>query len=337
MIQGPVRRRATSYDVAIAAGVAQSTVSRCFRDGSNISPDTRAKVFAVAERIGYVPNAMARSLITRRSDMVGVIATRFTLRGNPDLIHALGASLSGAGKSLLLLVVENDWPEAASLRGALEYPLDGLISCAMIEDGLVRRIQQRGVSVVFLNRSVTMPQIDWIKTDNAAAARDVAERLVAAGHRRFLCIAGPIEAPVSRERIEGFVAGLATAGLAAPDVRHADYSYAGGHDAILAHLREAPAPDAVFCANDQLALGAMDALRFDLRLRVPQDVSVVGFDDVAEGSRPTYELTTLRQSSVEIAHAAVDLLLRRLIDPGAASQRVMVPATLIRRGSARLA
>ncbi len=329
--------RATSYDVATAAGVAQSTVSRCFRADSTISAETRTKVLQVAEQLGYVPNAMARSLITRRSNMVAVIATRFTMRGNPDLIYALGESLSAAGKSLLLVTVENDWPTSDALRGALEYPLDGLISCAMLAEAEIRSFLRRGVSLLFYNRSVSLPRIDCVKTDNATAAADVARRLHAAGHRRLLCVAGPPDAPVSQERIAGFMAGLAACGVAPPDVLHADYAYAGGRAAFLAHLATAPRPDAVFCANDQLALGVLDACRFDLGLDVPADISVVGFDDVPEGARPTYELTTLRQNSVEMARMAIELLLRRMQDPALPARRLIVPATLVARASARLA
>jgi DNA-binding LacI/PurR family transcriptional regulator len=329
--------RATSYDVATAAGVAQSTVSRCFRADSNISAETRTKVLEVAERLGYVPNALARSLIMRRSNMVGVIATRFTMRGNPDLIYALGESLSAAGKSLLLVTVENDWPGADALRGALEYPLDGLISCAMLAEPEIASFLRRGVSLLFYNRNVSLPRIDCVKTDNATAAADIARRLHEAGHRNLLCVAGPSDAPVSQERLAGFMAGLTACGVPPPEALHADYSYAGGRAAFLAHIATAPPPDAVFCANDQLALGVLDACRFDLGLAVPADISVVGFDDVPEGARPTYELTTLRQNSVDMAHMAIDLLLRRMQDPKLPARRLIVPATLVARGSARLA
>ncbi len=336
---GGAARRATSYDVAAQAGVAQSTVSRCFQDASTISPETRARVLAAAAQLGYVPNAMARSLITQRSNMVGVLATKYTMRGNPDLIYALGESLAAAGKSLLLVAVESDWPDAAALRGALEYPLDGLISCAMLEDAAVQRFADRGVSMVFYNRSILRPRIDCVGTDHGAGAAEVAERLYAAGSRRFLMLAGPASAPVSQERCRGFLERLANLGVHRTPILHADYSYNGGRAAFLAHAACGPAavlPDAVFCANDQLALGALDACRFDLGLQVPRQLSIVGFDDVPEGARPAYELTTMHQDSVAMAGTAVALLLRRMRDPAAAARRLLVPARLVVRGSARL-
>ena len=329
-------RRATSYDVAIAAGVAQSTVSRCFRDDSNISPATRARVLEAAVGLGYVPNAMARSLITQRSNMVGVIATKYTMRGNPDLIYALGKSLSEAGKSLLLVTVESDFPPAAALRGALEYPLDGLISCAMLDEAEISRFTQRGVSLLFYNRPIVLPRIDSICIDNATGAAALADLLFAGGSRRFLCLAGPVDAAVSQERVSGFLARLGEFGISQTPVLHTDYSYAGGRAAFLAHTQTRSFPDAVFCANDQIALGVIDACRHDLRLRVPEQLSVVGFDDVPEAARPPYRLTTMRQDSVAMAQTAVGLLLRRMREPAVAARRLLIPATLMQRRSARL-
>jgi DNA-binding LacI/PurR family transcriptional regulator len=336
-VPSTAKRRATSYDVAQAAGVAQSTVSRCFTPDSNISPATRERVRAIAASLGYVPNALARSLITQRSNMVAVIATRFTMRGNPDLIYTLGETLAAAGKSVMLVTVPNDLPDEEALRATLEYPIDGLISCALLADDTVRQFLTRGVAMLFYNRSVQAPRIDWIKTDNAEAAADLARRMHRAGHRRFVCVAGPADAPVSRERTGGFTRRLAALGVDETPVLHADYAYDGGKAAFLAHLATYPAPDAVFCANDQLAMGVLDACRFDLKLDVPGDISVAGFDDVPEAARPSYGLTSVRQDSAGMARSAVEMLLTRIANPRISARRVMVPGELIVRGSTTLA
>ena len=329
-------RRATSYDVARAAGVAQSTVSRCFQPGSNISPATRALVTGVADRLGYLPNAMARSLITQRSNLVGVIATNYTLRGNPDVVYALGESLAAAGKQFLLITAENDATTVGDLRGALEYPLDGLISCVLLADAARAEIAARGIPLVLYNRTGPLASADGVTTNHAAAASTVATALHAAGHRRFLCVSGPKHAHVSRLRTGGFLDGLSRLGTGPVPVIETDYSYAGGHRGLLGYAAGNAVPGAVFCANDQLAMGVMDACRFDLGLSVPADVSVVGFDDVAEAARPGYQLTTLRQDSVRMARTAVDILLRRLAEPDAPILSAVVEAALIKRGSARL-
>ena len=329
-------RRATSYDVARAAGVAQSTVSRCFREDGGISAETRARVLSVSRELGYTPNALARGLITRRSDMVGVVITRYTLRGSPDVVYAIGESLKAAGKTVLLITVEADFPPLAALRRALEYPLDGLVSCVLFTDDDLRQLQSRRLPIVFYNRSPERIPADWVAANHFFAAADAASALHAAGHRRFLSVGGPPTALVSRQRIDGFVTRLGSLGIAPPPVLQTDYSYAGGHAAFLAHCRSGERPDAVFCANDQLAMAVMDASRFTLGWRVPEDLSVVGFDDVAEAGRPTYDLTTVRQDTEEMARQAVHLLLLRLADPTAAPVTSLVPAALIRRRSARL-
>jgi DNA-binding LacI/PurR family transcriptional regulator len=330
------KRRPTSYDVARAAGVAQSTVSRCFQNDSNISPATRDLVLDIARQLGYVPNALARSLITRRSNMVGVIATRYTLRGNPDVIYAIGEALAAAGKQLLLVTAERDQPTMDELRGSLEYPLDGLIACVLMADADIRTIQSRAIPMVLFNRHSPRIPVDGVTTNHHDAAGGIADALHQAGHRRFLCVSGPAEAPVSVARRDGFLRRLAELGVHGTPLIETDYSYAGGRDAFLAAVRAAALPDAVFCANDQIALGVMDACRFDLGARVPDDISVVGFDDVAEAARPTYQLTTMRQDSVAMARQAVQLLLRRLRTPDMPVQHGLVAAQFVPRGSARL-
>jgi DNA-binding LacI/PurR family transcriptional regulator len=330
------RRRATSYDVARAVGVAQSTVSRCFRDDGGISPETRARVLEMSRTLGYTPNALARGLITQRSDMVGVVITRYTLRGSPDVVYAIGESLKAAGKTVLLITVEADFPPLTALRRALEYPLDGLVSCVLFADDDLRQLQARRLPMVFYNRSPERIPADWVAANHFFAAADAASALYAAGHRNFLCVGGPPTALVSRQRIDGFMTRLTGLGVTPPPVLDTDYSYAGGHAAFLARCRAGDRPDAVFCANDQLAMAVMDASRFTLGWRVPEDLSVVGFDDIAEAGRATYDLTTLRQDTEEMARQAVRLLLLRLADPAAAPATSLVPATLIRRRSARL-
>lgn len=334
LFKAPLGRRVTSYDVAVAAGVAQSTVSRCFRADSEMSASTRAHIQAVAAQLGYVPNALARSLITRRSNLVAVIVTDFTLRANPAIVGGIGRALAETGKQLLLFAVDAD-DEAAAQQAALAaqtYPLDGLMVAAMLAEDQVRPFLQRGVPVVFFNRPVALAQVDRVATDHAAAARLVARRLHAAGHRRFVCLGGPADWPVNRERAEGFVAELGdgvTVLASGPD-------YAGGRAAFLQHVRRAGPPDAVFCVTDPLAFGVLDACRFDLGLAVPRDLSVIGFDDVAEAAHQGYDLTTVRQPIDQLATAAVDMLMQRLDAPASRARRVLLPGTLVERGSAQI-
>ena len=296
---------------------------------------------AAATALGYVRNALARSLITRRSNLIGVVITQYTMRGNPDVIYAIGAQLAAAGKQLLLVTVEDDGATLDALQSVLEYPIEALISCVCIPRHDLRHLLARRLPIVFYNRSPDGEAADSVATDHAAASSAMATALHAAGHRRFLCLGGPEDAPVSRQRLAGFAEGLRQLGSGVEDVLVTDYSYAAAYAVFLARMRpstgEARArPDAVFCANDQLAMGVMDACRFDLGWNVPGDLSVVGFDDIAEAARPVYELTTMHQDSVALAREAVRLMLLRLSHPHSPPAHVPVPATMIRRHSARL-
>lgn len=331
-----MKRRVTSYDVARVAGVSQSTVSRCFHQDGGISRITRDAVLKVAEDLGYSRNSLARSLITRRSNMVGVIATKFTIRNNPELVFTLSAALRDHGFGMLLLIVEADDAVGDILQQALEYPLDGLISCALMGVTDIDRFVRRGLAVVFFNRNVSAPRVDCIATDHAQSSREVAEALHAAGHRRILCIGGPEGAPVSRARINGFVGRLTELGGTQVFTVAGNFSYDSGRQVFAKAVQDGARPDAVFCANDQLAMGVVDACRYDMGWRVPEDVSVAGFDDVEEAGRPSYDLVTVAQSGAEMAARAVELLLRRIVEPTAPEVTELVAGRLLRRGSARL-
>ena len=330
------RSRATSYDVARLAGVAQSTVSRCFGEDGGISPATRRRVMAAAEQLGYVRNALARSLITRQSNMIGVVVTRYTMRGNPDVLYAIGEQLAAAGKQLLLVTVETDTATAETLRGVLEYPLEGLLCCVAVPNQDLHGLLARRLPVVFYNREGDRVPVDSVATDHFDAAGRVAAALHAAGHRRFLLMGGPAMAPVSRQRIDGFVAQATGLGSPPLAVLETDYSYAAARTQAAAWLGGHTRPDAIFCSSDQLAFGAMDACRFDLGLSIPGQVSVIGFDDVPEAARPVYDLTTVRQDTVAMAHEAVRLLLLRLAAPASPPVHTVIASELQRRGSARL-
>jgi len=330
-------RRATSYDVARAAGVAQSTVSRCFQDDSSISPETRENVLRIAAELGYTRNAIARSLITQRSNMICVVASKFTMRNNPELIFLLGAALRNHGMSLLLVVAENDAAVSDSLKEAFEYPLDGIVCCSAMPRADAERFIKRGVPVVYFNCQVDFAHVDCIGTDNARAAGQLAEALVEAGHRRFLCMGGPEWGPVSRTRAEAFLARLSALRIRDVDVVPGNSSYDGGREAFRDIAASISRPDAVFCVTDQLAMGVMDACRFDLGWRVPDDISVVGFDDIPESARPTYDLCTVRQHVEIMAERAVEMLRLRLADPGRPGESVLIGGQVIVRSSARMA
>lgn len=332
----------TSHDVARHAGVSQAVVSRAFQAVSPISAETRARVLASAAALGYQPNAIARSLITKRSGLAGVLLTEATQRDTPDLLLLLAQALLEQGFQPLLFPCTRESEGGSALDKALALGVDGVVSCVGLAPAALARAHVRQRPVVLLNRHSDDPHVLQVTCDHASAARLLASRLFAAGHRRFAVVTGPRDAPVSTLRVDHFVARLAELGIKGVEKFEGDYHYESGHAAAMKLLSASPSrerkprPEVVFCANDAMALGVLDAARFALMLRVPSDVSVVGFDDIAAGRRPTYLLTTVSQPFEEMTRAAASLCRQQVDNVPSPSRRVVVAGTLIERGSAQL-
>jgi DNA-binding LacI/PurR family transcriptional regulator len=335
--RGPARNaaRATSYDVARLAGVSQSAVSRAFRDGSSISPKTREKVEKAAIELGYAPSQIARSLITQRSRMIGVVITELTARNYPDVLRCLSDEIQATGNRMLLCTVPQDQQAAAGVADLLAFQVDGIISSALLPRETLAASDRRGVPVVLYNRASLSSLASSVACDHPAAMDGLVEHLVAGGMRRAVFIGGPETAPVSSDRLLGVRNAFAARGLTLERVLHGDYSYESGRELVLSHLAGANQPDTVICANDATALGVMDAYRFDLGVRVPEDVAVTGFDDVPQAAWPSYALTTLRQPVRRMTRMAVQLLMEQVAGSAAGGERRLLPADLKLRRSTR--
>ena len=304
------RRDVTSLHVAAAAGVSQSAVSRAFRDGASISAQLRERVHAVARRLGYTPNAFASGLLTRSSGLVGLVMGDVANPVQAALLAALLPRLAAAGRPPLLASAT----DAPSLRLALDklerYRPDAVLICApTLPPALGARLARDGVPLVLVNRYPLRPGPAVARTDNLAGGAEMARHLRAAGLRRVAVIGGPADAPASRDRLAGFAAVLRPV---AAEV--GNYGLASGAAALRGLLHHAP--DAVFCANDLMALGAMDA--------APAGLPVFGFDGIPDGALARYRLTTMAQDADGLAEAALALLDR----PG---EQRLIPARLVVR------
>lgn len=332
----------TSYDVAIHAGVSQSVVSRAFQVDSPIAPATRAKVMASAKLLSYFPNAIARSLITKRSGLAGLLLTESTQRDAPDVLFFLTRALLRHGFQPLLFPSELESGGGQALAQAMAFGVDGVVSCVSLSSDDLAQAQLRERPLVLFNREARSPSASVVACDHSSAARLLASRLFAAGHRRFAVVRGPLDAPVSALRVNGFVQRLQELGIESVVEIEGDYHYESGHAAALALFAGAPLtdpqhqPEVVFCVNDTMALGMLDALRFALMLQVPRDVSVVGFDDIPSGRRPAYLLTTVSQPFEAMAEHAARILRTRVDDPAAPVQVESLSGNLIERSSAQL-
>lgn len=313
--------RVTSIEVAERAGVSQSAVSRVFTPGASASAKTIAKVKKAAEELGYRPNRVARAMITGKSRIIGLVVAYLDNQFYPQALEHLSNALQEKGYHVLVFTATNS-PEKVEevMRDLLDYQVDGIITASVaVTSDLTTRCNRAGIPVVMFNRGQDGADANAVTSDNLAGGRKIADFLVQCGHQRIAHISGWEGSSTGRDRRRGFTEGLAAQGQT--PMRIIDGMYNRDTAAQAARdLMDAPTPpDAIFVGNDHMAFAVMDTLRHDLGLRIPEDVAIVGFDDVPLAAWPSYNLTTVRQPLNRMVEATVDMLIAQ-IDEG-----VMVP------------
>ena len=333
----PSRSAPTSYDVAQLAGVSQSAVSRCFRPGSSIAPKTRARVLKAATELGYHPNAMASGLITRQSNLAAIIISNLTNLYYPEVLAELTRRLSDHGIRVLLFTLAAEGEADAILDQVWRYRVDGAIVAARLAPQQLREFARRRVPIVLYNRNGGGEAVASVGCDSVAGERLLAERLVAAGHKSFGIISGPDDSFVSQERVRGAQERLRELGRE-PLIVEGAFDYSSG-DSGLRTLMEMTRGklDALICANDLMAIGAIDCARTEFHLNVPQDLSIVGFDGVAPATWASYQVSTVRQPVRRMTEAAVSMLVERIADPELPPEVRTFVGAFIEGTSARLA
>lgn len=330
--------KVTALDVATRAGVSRSAVSRVFTPGASVSKITADKVRHAAEALGYRPNVLARSLITGRSRIIGLVVAYLENQFYPEAVERLSRDLQKRGYHVLVFMAANSGGETDEvMEELLDYQVDGIIAASVgMSNDLTQRCEAAGIPIVLFNRAQDDDRLSAVTSDNYQGGRKLAEFLVAGGHSSIAHIAGWEGASTQRDREAGFVAGLRAAGqnLSARGV--SDFNFEQAKRVAREMFAGPVRPDAVFCANDHIAFAVMDVLRFELGLLVPDHVSVVGYDDVGLAAWPSYDLTTVRQPAGQMVQATIDILMDRLADPDTKPRRVALDGPLILRGSARL-
>ena len=331
-------RKVTSQDVARRAGVSQSAVSRVFTPGASFSEKTAAKVRKAADELGYRPNVLARSLITGRSRIIGLVVAYLENYFYPEALEKLSNALQAEGYHLLVFLVPRTADDIEDiLQEIVDYQVDGIVLASVaLSSQLATRCRAAGIPVVLFNRSQDGPQLPTVTSDNFSGGREIARYLFAGGHRRIGYIAGWEGASTQRDREAGFRAGLREAGLEICAREVGDYQFGRAQEAARRMFAGASRPDAVFVANDHMAFATMDVLRFELGLRVPDDVSVIGFDDVPPAAWPAYDLTTVRQEATAMVAETVRMLRANIEDPDTPPRSVRLPAVMVTRTSARI-
>lgn len=304
---------ATIYDIAKHVGVSAGTVSRALSRPDKVLPATRTRIEQAAAALGYVPNTVARTLKTQRSGKLLVTVPDIANPFFAQILQGAEEAAQAVGYAVLLGDTQHR-PEREERYAQMlrRNEADGMIVLGHRLPPTAREIvQQQGATAPVVNGCEFDPAlgIPSVHIDNAAAAHAVMEHLYGLGHERIAVVGGPPDNPLHEQRLEGVrAAGKARGRLRSLSVVPGDFSVESGHAAAMALLAGATVPTAIFCFSDQMALGVLAACR-DLGIRVPDALSVVGFDDLASSSYLTPALTTVRQPMREIGERAVNLLL----------------------------
>ncbi|MGA5220642.1 LacI family DNA-binding transcriptional regulator [Streptomyces cinereoruber] len=328
-------KRPTLEVVAARAGVSKSSVSRVVNGETTVAPQIREVVMRAVRELGYVPNAAARNLVTRRTNAVAVVVSdppQGVVSDDPlfsTVVRAVSRELEAAGKQVVLMLAESDGSRARVEAYVASGHVDGVMLVALHgTDPLPAALARTGLPMASFNRT-SVPGVPYAGLDNAGGAALAVRHLLERGRRRIAAITGPLDLFEARERLEGYREALRETGRRSI-VALGDFTRASGAEAMRQLLEDDPELDAVFASNDLMAIGALRTLRQAGR-RVPEDVAVVGFDDIEAAAYTAPALTSVRSPMADQAIATVHLLLG-LIE-GGPREPVVIPNELVVRES----
>lgn len=330
--------KVTSLDVARLAGVSQSAVSRVFTPGASASEKTVEKVRRAAAALGYRPNVLARAMVSGKSRIIGLVVAYLENQFYPMALELLSNALQSRGYHILIFTAPNSTDGIDRvMQDLMDYQVDGIIAASVsMSSDLAARARGAGIPVVLFNRGQDGGDFSCVTSANAEGGRMVAEFLVAGGHERIAHIAGWQGSSTGRDRQAGFLAALAERGVAPVALVDGMYQRRVAMDCARAIVAGGARPDAIFVGNDHMAFAVIDALRAE-GLRIGQDISVVGFDDVPMAGWGAYDLTTYRQPVNRMVEATVALILDQIESEGPhAAQRIEIGGRLVVRSSARI-
>ena len=329
-------RKPSSWDIAREAEVSQATVSRVINNSTRISKATSLRVRNAMERLGYTPNNAARTLITGRSNLIGLVVSNITNPFYPEVIEAVVATAAEEEYNVVLCnTQENRELQTSYLELLIEHQVDGAILTSSLLDSqqLLEKVTSNRIPLVMVNRTVPGFAADAVRLDNRDAGKIVAKHLFGLGHRSLAFVGGLESTSTNTDRREGFISALDDLGVELPPshILHGEFTRESGYALAQQFMALSPPPTAFFCADDQIALGAIDAI-LDAGLRVPEDVAVVGVDDVPAASLRQVGLTTVRQPAAEMGRRAARLLMERIREPGGEQIDILLrPRLIVRR------
>ncbi|MFD7704436.1 LacI family DNA-binding transcriptional regulator [Streptomyces caelestis] len=333
-------RRPTIKTVAARAGVGRTTVSRVVNGSDLVSADARARVLAAIKELNYVPNSVARGLVTNRTNAVALVIPESESRlGSEPFFAALIRGVSGAlaeSRTQLQLMLVRDQSERDQLTETVAaHRVDGVLLVSVhADDRLPGMLEEMGLPTVLAGRRDAGERLSYVDSDNAGGATAAVRHLLHRGRRRIATITGPLDMDVGRSRLAGWRTAHREAGVAADDllIEGGDFTEEGARRAMCSLLERAPDLDAVFAASDLMAVGALAELR-RRRRRVPDDVAVVGYEDSILARHTAPPLTTVRQPVEEIGRTMARILTGITQQGGPRQQRTLPTELVVRESS----
>ena len=322
--------------IARRANVSTATVSRTLNQSGTVRPETARKVWRVAAELNYYPNSHARALVSGRSRLLGLIVSDITNPFFPELVHRFEALATQQGYDLILTSTGYQTARMTGcVRRMLERKVDGVaIMTSEMDLGLIKELARRGVPLVFMDVGRVGPRMSHVLIDYAHGIRQAVDHVVALGHRRIAFITGPLDLHSARTRRQAFLDGLRAHALTVDPklIREGTHTAEGGQQAMTFLLRGPKRATAVVCSNDWTAIGALHAIDA-AGLRVPEDISVVGFDDIPLARYTSPPLTSVRMSAGDVGSTAFDALFRLIGGEGLEGDVYQVPTQLVVRAS----
>ena len=328
----------TSLEVAKKAGVSQSAVSRVFTPGASASKRTSERVRKAASELGIRSSGVTYSHRSGKSRMIGLVVAYLDNLFYPNALEKLSNQLKEKGYHVLIFMASQTAGNIDEvLHEIMGYQVDGIVlaSVAMSSD-LASKCQKAGVPVVLFNRSQDDDRLSSVGSNNVSGGRKIAEFLIDGGHKKIAHIAGWEGASTQRDRETGFMSGLYSAGIELFAREVGDFQIEQAREAARRMFNKSDHPDAVFVANDHMAIGVMDVLRLEVGLRIPDDVSIIGYDDVSAAEWFAYSLTTVRQPATQMVEETVSILMDQIENKAKNPRRIAIDGPLIVRGSAKI-
>lgn len=325
-----VKKAVTAQDVAKRAGVSQSSVSRVYFKGASVSKKTKEKVLQAAEELGYRPNEFARSLITNRTKIIGLVMKGVQNPFYPQVLKQFTAAFKERGYSILFIHTNNDEIQQEDIDVLLNYNVAGvIITDAKMSLQASEDFKKYKIPLVFFNRKIAGDDFYTVCCNNLNAGREIARFLIASGSLNFIYISGNENTSTSIERERGFTEALSESKLGFQKYI-SDYTYEGGYETAQMIIEKGEIPESFFVANDIMALGVLDALRKH-NIVPGEDTKVIGFDNIDMAAWPHYNLTTWEQPITEMIDQTVNYLMGEITEYTGFSNNFEVEGKLIQR------